>query len=503
MADQIKKKVSLRDVLEMDTGKTTVPGVHALKDQKNAALNYGSSNYIADNPKVTTNLQTLYQNAQTQKKQQTPVQSTVRPTTGGSAGTGTGATAAPATQGQTLQDALAALKNAQSALEKAEGARPGDYTQSDALLALQGSLNTLEGQRPQGYTPDQAVMDAQKALADLQKPEDYQSRYDAQINGILQTIAGAKDFTYEAAEDPMYKVYRDQYLRMGQRAAEDAMANAAALTGGYGSSYGQMAANQEEQNYIAELNNQVPTLMQMAYQRHQDQIADQYNQLNAYQSAENMDYGKWRDLVGDYQTDRDYLAGRYDTEYSKDYQEYRDLVGDYESELAYIYGKYSDMSADEYQKYMNNMDLWLQDRDYYLQKHGLAQEQANYMQEWDYQTNGKSGGSGGGSGSGSSSGGTSGEKSGYTQTYKSTYWPSTKETLEQVYKNSVQDYKPALQDQNAWTDYTTPHMLMEDGTMATKQAANEIDKATLGKVLKSKQLTQDELQMLLEKYKIL
>ena len=238
-------------------------------------------------------------------------------------------------------------------------------------------------------------MDAQNALQNLQKPGEYQSRYDAQINGILQTIAGAKEFNYQAAEDPMYRMYRDTYLRMGQRAAEDAMANASALTGGYGSSYGQMAANQANQNYIAELNNQMPTLMQMAYQRHQDQIADNYNQLNAFQSAENMDYGKYRDTVGDYQTERQYLANRYDTEYSKDYQEYRDLVGDYNDELMYMYGKYNDMSDAEYQKYMNNMDLWLQDRNYWLQKHGLMQDQANYMQEWEYNTRDAQGGGGG------------------------------------------------------------------------------------------------------------
>lgn len=467
MADQIKKKLSLRDVLEANNGSTMVPGVHALKDplqRQTAQLNYGANNYIVENPKET-NLQKLARQVTAAKPAVQQTQQAVKP----SAGTGTGGggtmTAAPAAQGQTLQEALLALKNAQSALEKAEGARPGEYTQSAAVQDAYNKLSALEGTRPQGYTPSQAVNDAQNALNALQKPDEYQSRYDAQINGILDTIANAGEFAYQAAEDPMYRMYRDQYLRLGQRAAEDAMANAGALTGGYGSSYGQMAAQQANQNYIAELNNQMPALMQLAYQRHQDNIANQYNQLNAFQSAESMDYGKYRDTVGDYQTERDYLANRYDTEYSKDYGEYRDLVSDYESELMYMYGKYSDMSAEDYQKYMNNMDLWLQDRNYYLQKHGLMQDQANYMQEWEYQTQKKAGGGGGGSSG--SSGSSRGNQATYTPTYRNPWWPSEEEEMAAAPGQTVPGVHVLKDQTQAAQNYGQPNVLLDDGTVVT------------------------------------
>lgn len=279
-----------------------------------------------------------------------------------------------------------ALEQAKQQLNAAELARPADYQQSQDVQNAQLQLTQKEQQRPQQYQPSQAVQQAQQNLNGLQKPGEWQSRYETQVQGILDTINNRKEFTYNAAEDPMYQTYRDQYLRLGQRAAQDAQANAAALTGGYGSSYGQMVANQQNQAYLAELNSQVPTLMQLAYQRYQDQQADYYNQLAAFQGQDQYEYGQYRDKVSDYYTDRDYLAGRYDTEYSKDYQQYRDSVGDFESELNYLYQKYGDMSADDYQKYLNNMDLWLQDRDYYLEKHGLAQDQANWQTEWDYAT---------------------------------------------------------------------------------------------------------------------
>lgn len=350
-----------------------------------------------------------------------------------------------------------ALESAKLQLNAVEQGSPGDYKQSQNVQNMYAQLQQKENKRPQGYTqsqtvtqaqqnlanlaapgqykPGQAVTQAQQQLQDLARPDDYNNRFDAQINSVLDTIYNRKGFDYNVGEDPAYRQYRDMYLRAGERAAADAQANAAAQTGGFANSFSQMVADQANQNYIAQLNDQIPTLMQLAYGRYQDELADNYNQLAAFQGQEQIDYGKWRDLigdyqtdrnylagrydteygkdygqyrdqVGDYQTDRDYLAGRYDTEYSKDYQQYRDSVGDYESELAYLYQKYGDMSADEYQKYMNNMDLWLQDRDYYLQKYGLAQDQQNWQTEWDYATQQKTGGGGSGGSKQTASGAT-------------------------------------------------------------------------------------------------
>lgn len=296
-----------------------------------------------------------------------------------------------------------ALESAKLQLQAAETAKPQQYQPSQNVQTSLQALTQKETQRPQQYKPSQAVTQAQQNLANLAKPADYQNRYDTQINNVLDTIYNRKAFTYDAGQDPMYKTYRDTYLRAGERAAADAAASAASLTGGYGSTYGNMVANQANQNYIAELNNQIPVLMDAAYARYQNELADNYNQLAALQGQEQIDYGKWRDLMGDYQVDRDYLSGRYDTEYSKDYQQYRDTVSDYNTELAYLYTKYNDMSADDYEKYRDNMDLWLQDRDYYLSKYGLAQDQHNWQTEWDYAMQ-KAKGSGGGGGRASSAG---------------------------------------------------------------------------------------------------
>jgi hypothetical protein len=452
----IKKKYALKDLYQKPAGGGNAVGSVSLQNDKN---------------KQTVQKTTYQQPAQQMQTQQPAMGTYQQP--------------APYVAPQSVGNAMSNLQSTYEQMQKTESAKPGEYSPSADLTALQGNLAALEGKRPAGYTPDQAVVDAQNALQNLQKPGEYQSRYDAQINGILNTIAGAKEFNYQAAEDPMYRMYRDTYLRMGQRAAEDAMANASALTGGYGSSYGQMAANQANQNYIAELNNQMPTLMQMAYQRHQDQIADNYNQLNAFQSAENMDYGKYRDTVGDYQTERQYLANRYDTEYSKDYQEYRDLVGDYNDELMYMYGKYNDMSDAEYQKYMNNMDLWLQDRNYWLQKHGLMQDQANYMQEWEYKTRDAQGGGGGGGYA---------PVQQYNEPVQQTNVYGAQELMNKYtgVNGNVIPQTHALKDQKQAMNYAPAHAVYDDGTpytlkqMAKMLSDEEEEKKVFGKYKQGK-----------------
>lgn len=134
-------------------------------------------------------------------------------------------------------------------------------------------------------------------------------RYEAEIKGLLSDISNRKGFSYDMNEDPMYQQYRDQYIREGKRAMKDTAAQTAALTGGYGSTYGAIAAQQGYDNYLAGLNDRVPQLEQMAYGRYTDELADKYNQLGAYQTEENRLYGQYMDALGQYNTDRNFVFG--------------------------------------------------------------------------------------------------------------------------------------------------------------------------------------------------
>ena len=52
----------------------------------------------------------------------------------------------------------------------------------------------------------------------------------------LDAYMNRPDFQYDANGDALYRHYKDQYTELGKRAMQDTMGQAAALTGGDGSS---------------------------------------------------------------------------------------------------------------------------------------------------------------------------------------------------------------------------------------------------------------------------
>ena len=80
------------------------------------------------------------------------------------------------------------------------------------------------------------ITQAQKYLESVQanKPGAYQSKYTDQMDDLLNKITMRGPFSYDPTNDPLYNIYKDRYIMNGQRAMQDTMGQAAALTGGYG-----------------------------------------------------------------------------------------------------------------------------------------------------------------------------------------------------------------------------------------------------------------------------
>lgn len=176
-----------------------------------------------------------------------------------------------------------------------------------------------------------------QALAKVADSAPYQSKYQAQIDDYVNKLQQ----DYDPNSDASYLAYKNQYIRGGQKAMQDTMAKAAALTGGFGSSYGQSVAQQTYNDYMAGLADKIPALAKAAndmyqnrlsmfqnldqtdYGRWADERANNYNQLNALQNMDNVDYSRWgadRDnlynLLNAYQNLEDTNYGRFKDEYS-------------------------------------------------------------------------------------------------------------------------------------------------------------------------------------------
>ena len=74
----------------------------------------------------------------------------------------------------------------------------------------------------------------------------------------------------EEGKDPMYGALKDQAVKNGRMAMLDTQAQAANLTGGYGSSYAQSVGHQAYNSYLQQLGDRIPELYRLAYEMYMD-----------------------------------------------------------------------------------------------------------------------------------------------------------------------------------------------------------------------------------------
>lgn len=202
--------------------------------------------------------------------------------------------------------------------------RNSPYTMSGVSDYTRSKLNGLEG----GYMPSGSVQAAQAYLEQVKasKPGAYQSRWDDELTSLYDQIRNRKKFSYDMGTDPLYQQYREQYQRLGRLAMQDTMGQAAALTGGYGSTYGEQVGQQAYNAYLQNLNDIVPQLQQQAYQRYQDEGTDLYNQYSLVKGREDTDYGRYRDTVSDYYSDLSDARSAYNSERSLDQSQWETML---------------------------------------------------------------------------------------------------------------------------------------------------------------------------------
>lgn len=276
----------------------------------------------------------------------------------------------------------------------ARGAR--EYLQG--IMDNNGVLGQWNAQYPDGYPVSDAVLAAQDYLSDVMasRPGAFASRYESQIASLYDQIMNRPKFQYDVNKDPLFQQYKNQYMVNGQRAMQDAMGQAAALTGGYGSSWGNTAGYQAYQQYLQMLNDRVPELEQRAFDRYAYEGDQMRQNMDLTLNLDNIDYGRYRDKVQDWKDDRAFSYGAYrdtmgdwQSQRAFDYGMYRDAVGDYLNERNFGWNMYDAEANREMQNYWNQ-------KDYDLQVQKFMYEQAKNGGK----TSGGGGGGGGGSGKG-------------------------------------------------------------------------------------------------------
>ena len=218
----------------------------------------------------------------------------------------------------------------QQAAEQAAAAAAAEAARPEARVTESTARKLAELER--GYQPSEDVA-AARAYRDsvaAMQPEDYTSGFEARLQELYDQIAGREAFSYDPEEDEMYKRYARLYAAQGAAAMEDTMGQAAALTGGYGSSYAQAVGQQAYDRYLGELAALVPELRQAAlaeYTQEGKALTDQYGLLRQQESAA---YDRWQDTVAQWQKALAQAQSEYDDTAAQDAKSYQTMLKHYQ-----------------------------------------------------------------------------------------------------------------------------------------------------------------------------
>lgn len=284
------------------------------------------------------------------------------------------------------------------------GFKPSATTDAykNTVTQKEKELNALGKFTYDDYVQPDVVTEAFNKLNALQKPGEFQYGNQQALDDILNRLMNGEKFSYDVNGDALYQQYKDQFVNQGQLAMQDAMGQAAAMTGGYGNSYAQSVGQQTYQGYLQQLNDKIPELYKLALDKYNMDRQDLKDQYGLLKDDKVFEYGLHRDAVDDYNTERAYLYDqawrlsddawdKYKTGQEQKFNEYSTKYGIIKDALDRADTNYWSGYGQDYKAAQDKIanDLALQQLE--LQKKNLSSG---------------SGGSGGNSGGGSSGGST-------------------------------------------------------------------------------------------------
>lgn len=211
---------------------------------------------------------------------------------------------------------------------------------------MSASTTAKLGAKPK-YTQSVQTTAANKKKTQLENAwnnrKSFSSAYTTDLNNTVNAIKNYGDFSYDVQNDPLYSQYKDTYNQQGMMGSQNAIATAAANTGGFGNSYATTQGNAAYQEALNSLYDKGTELAETALIRYNDERNNLYNQANLLQSLETTDYNRYRDTQSDLWNDLNYYQNEYQFNRSSDFDYYK-----------------------------NNLDKWLSDRTYYYQKSVLG-----------------------------------------------------------------------------------------------------------------------------------
>ena len=156
---------------------------------------------------------------------------------------------------------------------------PADYAKQ--------SHGSSKNSSSSGFKTSSAYKDALEQTTNLlNQLNSGKTTYADQIKQLIDDLNNRDPFAYDMNKDPLFQQYMASALETGKMAMQNTMGQAAALTGGYGSTYATSAANQQYNAYIQDAYDNLPAYYQLAMQAYEMQGDEMYKQLAVMTEAE-------------------------------------------------------------------------------------------------------------------------------------------------------------------------------------------------------------------------
>lgn len=185
------------------------------------------------------------------------------------------------------------------------------------------AADTSANTAPATKTP---LQKAQELLdQQLQTKPSYNDTWSDMLKESMEQYTTRDKFSYDPNQDALYKQLQDQYVAQGQLAMMDAQGQAAALAGGYGTSYGQMVGQQTYQNYLQQITDKIPQLYELARANYDAEGQELLNKISMIGTMSDREYNRYMNELNTWLSERDYLQGVVDNERNWEQNEFNNL----------------------------------------------------------------------------------------------------------------------------------------------------------------------------------
>lgn len=241
---------------------------------------------------------------------------------------------------------------------------------------------TYQGAMAQYQSSEIVNAASQLTQQQLNKLMEGRTQYTDKLNSLIDAYGNRDKFDYDPNSDMLYQNYLTAMQNAGQRAMKDTMGQAAALTGGYGSTYATAAANGAYNNYLQTANDNLVNFYNMALDKYKLEGDEALQNINLVSMQDSTD---WNRMVQEYEA----AANRENTLYNRDRQEWADRVNQYNQSAAmqsndYWRNKQNEMATDQFNSEMvYRYDSLNQSAYDNAQERALQNAKNEYSAAWD------------------------------------------------------------------------------------------------------------------------